>query len=333
MTYAVAFPVFAVAATVSLATSWVLVTRLERVGERLGLSEAVLGLLAAFAADTPEITSAVTALANHERAVGSGVILGSNLFNLAALLGLGAVVAGTITLHRRVILLSGSVALWVALVSVAAATGTLDAGVALAVVLLALVPYAVVLSSHRGAPPWLLLPTRWKTWLSAAASEEELELRDAIRPERGSGRDAALAGLALAVVVGASIAMERVASSLGTHFAIAGIVTGGLVLAAVTSLPNAVAAVYLAARGRGAAVLSIALNSNTINILAGLLAPGAVIGLASPSAQETVIAGSYAGLTVLTLAFAYRHRGVRRWVGFLIIASYLAFAAGLLAST
>ena len=35
----------------------------------------------------------------------------------------------------------------------------------------------------------------------------------------------------------------------------AGIVTGGLVLAVVTSLPNAVAAIYLALRGRGAAAL------------------------------------------------------------------------------
>ena len=42
----------------------------------------------------------------------------------------------------------------------------------------------------------------------------------------------------------------------------------------MTSLPNAVAAVYLARRGRGAAVLSIALNSNAINIVAGLLYPG-----------------------------------------------------------
>ena len=38
---------------VSLATSWLLVTRLERVGERLGLSEASLGMVAALAADTP----------------------------------------------------------------------------------------------------------------------------------------------------------------------------------------------------------------------------------------------------------------------------------------
>ena len=49
-------------------------------------------------------------------------------------------------------------------------------------------------------------------------------------------------------------------------------------LAAVTSLPNAVAAVYLAGRGRGAATLSTALNSNALNVIAGLLLPAAIIG-------------------------------------------------------
>ena len=44
---------FAAGAVVSLATSWLLVSRLERVGERLGLSEALLGLGAALAADAP----------------------------------------------------------------------------------------------------------------------------------------------------------------------------------------------------------------------------------------------------------------------------------------
>ena len=49
--------IFVSAAAVSLATSWLLVSRLERIGARLGLSEALLGMLAALAADAPEITA------------------------------------------------------------------------------------------------------------------------------------------------------------------------------------------------------------------------------------------------------------------------------------
>ena len=102
---------FVIGALVSLATSWVLVTRLERVGERLGLSEALLGVVAALAADSPEITSSISALSQHQRTIGAGVVIGSNVFNLAALLGLGAVVSGFVALHRRVVVLGGFVAM------------------------------------------------------------------------------------------------------------------------------------------------------------------------------------------------------------------------------
>src|SRR5215472_13127019 len=94
---------FAGAAVVSLSASWLLVSRLERLAERAGFSEAWLGLVAALAADAPEITSATTALASGQESVGAGVVTGSNVFNLAALLGLAAVVAGRVAFHRRVV--------------------------------------------------------------------------------------------------------------------------------------------------------------------------------------------------------------------------------------
>src|ERR1700744_5003825 len=114
---------FVLGAAVSLATSWVLVSRLERVGERFGLSEALLGLVAALAADAPEITASVTALLHHQRTSGAGVVIGSNVFNLAALLGLGAVVAGGIALHRKVVVLGGAVAIFMAAVCVLTVSG------------------------------------------------------------------------------------------------------------------------------------------------------------------------------------------------------------------
>ena len=68
---------FCAGVAVSLAASWLLVSRLERLGERAGFSEAWLGLVAALAADAPEITSAVTALSRGQASVGAGVVIGS----------------------------------------------------------------------------------------------------------------------------------------------------------------------------------------------------------------------------------------------------------------
>ena len=83
--------VFVAGSALSLCASWLLVSLIERTGNRLGVTEAMLGLVAAVAADAPEITASVSALLGHQPDVGSGVVVGSNVFNLAALVGLGAV--------------------------------------------------------------------------------------------------------------------------------------------------------------------------------------------------------------------------------------------------
>jgi len=321
--------VFLAGAAVSLGASYVLVTRLERIGERLGLSEALLGVLAALAGDAPEITSAVTALATHQNKVGAGVVIGSNVFNLAALLGLGAVVAGRIALHRKVILLGGVVGAWIAVVCLVTVLGLIPAGAALVAALAALIPYLIVLGAGRARLARIPLARRWEAWLAAAVSEEEAELEEVIHPAHGRGKDVALAGAMLVVVVAASVAMEQAATRLGTHFSIPPIIIGGVVLAAVTSLPNSVAAVYLAARGRGAAMLSTTLNSNALNVTAGLLVPATITGLGAPSGQADLIALWYLVLTLIALAFAYRDSGMTRVTGALIIGAYLVFLGSL----
>src|SRR6516225_3451001 len=278
---------FAAGAAVSLAASWLLVSRLERLGERAGFSEAWLGLVAALAADAPEITSAVTALSRGQPSVGAGVVIGANVFNLAALVGL-------------------------------------------ALTAVVLVPYVAVLGMRRARLEGLRLPARWIRWLVAAVHEEEAELLEAIRPRRGTWRDAVAAMAALITVIGASTAMEVAATAVGRRYAVADIVTGGLVLAVVTSLPNAVSAVYLARRGRGPAVLSTALNSNAINVVAGLLIPACLAGVGPASGQDNLVAAWYAGLTVVALALAFRGRGLGRISGATIIAGYLAFVIALL---
>jgi len=320
---------FIAGVVVSLSASWQLVVRLERLGERARFSEASLGLVAALAADAPEITSAATALIRGQSSVGAGVVIGSNVFNLAALLGLAAVVAGTVGFHRRVVLLGGIPGMWVAVVCVLAVAGVLSPARGLILAAIIVIPYAGLLALGRRGIARLPLPNRWTAWLVSAVHEEETELSEMIRPSAGTWRDGLAAAAALIVVIAASVTMEWAATLLGRRYAVADIITGGLVLAVVTSLPNAVSAVYLARRGRGAAVLSTALNSNAINVTAGLLIPATLAGLGAATGQDLLVAAWYAGLTFLALAFAYRGRGLGRLPGAMIIAGYLAFVAAL----
>ena len=250
-------------------------------------------------------------------------MIGSNVFNLAALLGLGAVVAGEIKLHPRVILLEGTVAIAIATICLGVVLGGPGPGIGLLAAVAVLVPYLIVSGVSPRRLAGLGLPRSWAAWLSGVVAEEEQELEPAIHPPPADARDVLLALLATAVVVGASVAMELTASTLGARHHVAEIVIGGLVLAGVTSLPNAVSALYLAVRGRGAATLSIALNSNALNVTVGLLLPGLLVGLGAPSGQGTLVAAWYLGLTAVTLACAYTGRGLRRTHGALIISGYL----------
>ena len=208
----------------------------------------------------------------------------------------------------------------------------LPAGAGLAVVLAVFVPVAL-LGADESILGQLRLPMKWTAWITAAIVEEESELEEAIHPRRGTANDAWTAGTALAVVLVASVAMEKGATSLGGHFGVPEITIGGLVLAAVTSLPNVVSAIYLARRGRGAATLNTTLNSNSLNVTAGLLIPATVIGLARSSDSGLLVAGWYVGLTALTLVFAYAGHGLRRTGGGLMIAAYALFVVVLLAIT
>src|SRR5205085_9365566 len=138
------------------------------------------------------------------------------------------------------------VGVWVAAACVITVNGTIPTGAGLALVLAVMLPYAIVLGAGRAGRARLPVLPRWESWLVVAISEEEAELREVIHPRRAHWADVLAAAAALLVVVAASLAMERTASLLGTRFAVPQIVTGGVVLAAVTSLPNAVSAVYLA---------------------------------------------------------------------------------------
>lgn len=317
---------FVVAAMISLAASWLLVTRLERIGANIGLSEALLGIVAALAADSPEITSAVTALVGGHARIGAGVVLGSNVFNLAVLLGLGAIAAGRIALHRRVLLFEGGTALLIAAIALAVVVAGLPAAAGVLACAIVLIPY-VAISSGPGGQGWL--PAKWRAWFAEAVAEEEIELAGGLDEQPAHRADLLIAATAVLVVIGASVAMEQTGSTFGSRHGLPEIIVGGLVLAGVTSLPNAVSAIYLARRGRGAATLSTALNSNALNIVAGLLIPAAIVGLGARSGQTELIATWYAGFTIAVLGLALAGAGLRRTGGTAIVLGYVVFAVTL----
>ena len=329
MPLAVTVLLFVAATAAALVASHLLIVRLERIGARLHLAEAALGIIAALAADTPEIVTAATALVRGQNDVGVGVILGSNVAKLALLLGLAAVVAGRIRLDRRVVMLESVVAIGLALVTLGAVGGAVTPLPALVLALVVFVPYVVLSAIRPETRARLPIPVRLRGTLSGAMAQEEhdLELETTSMAHR---RDVVGALVAIVVVVGASVLVERSGTDLGAAWGLSDLVVGAVVLAIVTSVPNAVAAVHLARRGRGAATLATTTNSNNINVVVGLLLPAVIVGLGTVTSAARLTAWWYLGLTVATLAWAYLRRGLTRVDGVLIGLAYAVFLVLLL---
>src|SRR5438067_858525 len=145
MTPALAVPLFLVSLVVTLAAAASFARRLDRLGVRIRLPEALIGLLTALAADGPEITSALVALAKGEKGASLGVLVGSNVFTLAAMLGLSALLAGSVHLRREALALEGTVALLATLIASALIVRLVTPPVAAALLVVLLVPYLLLL--------------------------------------------------------------------------------------------------------------------------------------------------------------------------------------------
>ena len=308
---------FVASLAVTLAAAGFFARRLDRVGLRLGLPETLLGLLTAVAADAPEVSSAIAALLKGEHSAGVGVVVGSNVFNLAAMIGLSAILAGLVRVRRESLVVEGAVGLAVLLVAAALIVGWLPPAAAVAIIVVVLVPYVSVLAlGPRGVER---LPIRGRGFLHRMFGEEH---RRAYHEGAVMG-SAMLLIPALALIVAGSALMVEAAVRLGDRWSIPQFLVGVLVLAVLTSLPNAYTAIRLGLQGRGSALLSETLNSNTINLVAGIAIPALVLSLGSFSGLVAFDLGWLIGMTLVVLVLLVR--GVNRGGGALVVALYAVF--------
>ena len=289
----------------TLAAAGFFARRLDHVGLRLGLPETVLGLLTALAADAPETSSAIAALVKGEHDVGLGVILGSNVFNLAAMVGLSAIIAGGVRIRREALAVEGFVGVSATLIVGALVFELLGPWVTLGLLAVVLVPYLALLGRlgepHR--PDHVL-----------AHGERVLVPALTLLP-------------ALVLIVAGAAGMVDAGLRLADRWSVPDVIVGIVVLAILTSLPNAYTAIRLALQGRGSALVSETLNSNTTNLVFGISVPALFIGLGSTSALTGFDLGWLLLVNLVALAMLARVKGVGRSEGAAILLLYAVFVA------
>jgi cation:H+ antiporter len=324
--------VVVIALIATLAASEVLVRGVGRLARNLGLLGGFVGLIVALCADAPEISSSVSAVANGSAATAAGVVFGSNVFNIAVLLGGAALAAGTVRIPLAALLLDGCVAILVTLSISLVVLGDLPVPVGLLLMVLVFAPYVVFLILRTSTIALLPLPDRLSRLLVSASREagvEGMELETEIEDlnptgESHSWRPVVFMVPALVVIVAGAIFMVQGAVTLGERWGVASVLVGVVALAAATSLPNAYAAIRLGLDGRGAAVVSATFNSNTLNLIAGIAVPIILF----PALRGSVPPGYVVWLLSMSIgALILLAGGLNRRRAILLLAAYAGFVA------
>jgi cation:H+ antiporter len=305
--------------------SAVLSRRIEQLGKWLLLSESLLGIIAALGADAPEISSSISALRSGNHDLGLGIVLGSNIFNLAVLLGLSALISGKIRVDTRTLLLNGGVAVGVLCLTTAQLYGVLSNLWALGLIAAIMIPYVTATA---------LSPTSIRTGaeflglggvLGLTIQDANRDAAKAEEPRRPSYADILDVLPTLVAIVLGSVGLVHSAVVLGGVWKISTPVVGTIILAGLTGIPNAVTAIHLARRGRGSAVLSESLNSNTLNLLVGISLPALFFSSAPLNSRSMLAVWWLAGMTVLALGLSFGRGGLGRKAGALLVIVYAAF--------
>lgn len=299
------------ALVVALYASEKLVQNVSDLGHLVGLSPAELGLLVALGADAPEVSSSLLALAKGASDVGLGVIVGSNIYNLAGLLGLSAVLGGGVRTGRGWVtpeavanmILSALLFLLVLQPNLHTFTG-----LALGIVLVA---YAVLTISGRTNPD---------RPVEEIAQEQPLST-----PRRSLQLTVLYLAISIGIIVGASDILVGESLALGKALAVPQAVIGTFALAIATSLPNTWATISLARRRMPAAAIATTFTSNSINAAVGAGLPSIFFRLQAPSVTHTFDVPWLLLMTgVAVILLATRHV-LSRLEGAALIGLYAAF--------
>jgi cation:H+ antiporter len=330
MPTAVAIPLFLVSLAVTLAAARLFARRLDRLGKRFRFPEALIGLLTALAADGPEISSALIALFKNAHDVSVGVLVGSNAFNIAAMIGMSGLLAGCVRLRRDTLLLEGTV-------------GAAITVIATALLLHWIGPVPATLLAAAVVIPYVVVVIGGERVLKARHHRSEhlvTALSDRPRPERPAGRHQdpshhllGLIVLDVVLIIAGSAGMVQAALTLGQRWHISGAVLGMLVLGPLTSIPNALTGVRLGLADRGAALVGETFNSNTINLAVGVIVPSLFITFAAATTLAKVQLAWLVAMTLTTLVFLWRRGGLQRSEGVVLIIIYLGFVAATLVGT
>lgn len=296
----------------------VLVRSSAGLARRLGVSPFVIGaVIVGFGTSTPELSASTLASWRGAVDIAVGNVVGSNIFNIAVVLGVAALVRPVLT-DPRALRFDLTVASVVSLIPwLALATGGVLPRWSGGLMLLGLAAFVV------------------RSWRQGAVDDPETHLGEAmaqsVKPGKGlaMGVLGSIIGLAM-LVLGAKLLVDS-AVEIARAAGLSELVIGLTIVAVGTSLPELVTSVVAALKGHAELALGNVLGSNIFNLL-GILGVSAVITPQRIAPQTLWLdAPLMLGLVLALAVIATTGKRISRAEGALLVATWVGYVVVLLA--
>ncbi len=281
---------------------------------RLGLTPLIIGLtVIAYGTSSPELVVSLRASLSGNGAISIGNIVGSNICNIALILGLCALVrpvsASRQVIRREIPIMIG--------VSVVALVFLIDGRLARwegALLLAGAILYTVTTVRSARAEPG-----------------PDADFADALPPtnHRGLWASVGLTALGLALLIGGSEAFVRGAVTLAAGWGISQTVIGLTVVAVGTSMPELATSLVAAIKGESDVAIGNVVGSNIFNVI-GILGVAALVMPIDAPDISWVDLGLMLVIAAALLPLARSGGRVNRWEGAALLATYIGYTIWLI---
>ncbi len=305
--------------TVLVAGAEILVRGATRLALRIGISPFVVGLtVVGFGTSAPELAASIASARTGHAEIAVGNVIGSNIMNVALVLGLTAIIM-PIPVSRTVVQREVGITIAASFVPYAALLngGAVGRGLGIAMV--------AGLGVFLG---WTFIEGRRDPSLPVDVEEPE------IRPSTGFLRvlaDLALSAVGIAMLVfGASMLVDS-ASAIARALGVSELVIGLTIVAGGTSAPELVTSLVAVMRGRSDLGVGNILGSCVFNVL-GILGITAIITpLEIPRDVFVFDLPVMILAAIACLPIMFTGRRINRFEGMLLTAGYVTYTVMLLA--
>ncbi len=295
-------------------TANIFIDNLVAVGEAKGISQTILGVTAsAVGTSLPEFGSAIIAISSGTPDIGVGVVIGSNIWNIAGILGISAFVAGFIKTGKEELKRDGLMTLLTAMILMFFMIFMTQLNAIVGIIMI--ITYCIYF--------WILIKKQTE-YNNEGKEKIENKVKNKIEhPDLKKNYILSIVGI-IGLAIGCKI-MVWSGVEIANVLKVPQMIVGLFALSIGTSAPELVVTLSSAMKRLHSLSMGTVLGSNVFNILIGIGVPSLFLAIPVEPLSVTFDAPVMIIVTSLLLIMAARKKKLTRWGGLVLMLIYLVY--------